>query len=492
MQKLRSWFQSRPIDWRMVQLLLLLLLFFGYIQFSTAGLVDVDAYYHTKMAELIRTEGFKPEFIWLPLTILNAQHYVDHHFLFHVFLVPFTLVGNLVLAGKLATIVFAALAVWITSIILKAQKVGGAEFWTLLVFASSLGFLFRMSMTRSQSLSLVWLLLTVLVLLNQRWKWLVVLGWSYVWLYNAFPLILVVCGVYVIAARITENEWRWQPLAYTAAGVALGLIINPYFPNNLAFIYDHYVAKLDINSISVGMEWYPYDTDHLLKNSPVALAAFTIGAFAWGWSKERMNLPSLFLFGITLFFGIMVFISKRFIEYFPPFPVMFAALTLQPLLSDYKPAWFIRAGAAILLIGLLAYTLTQAREDFSDSDSPALFTGSSQWLTQNTPKNSVVFQTDWDDFGRLFHYDSHNVFIVGLDPTYLSLADKKLYDEWVDLTQGRGEDDWAAQIHRDFGACYVVSDLNHNNFINRAKQDPKFNQVYKDDNSVVYQFCTVK
>ncbi len=104
MQRIKKWFVVHSIDWRMMQLFVLLLILFGYIQFSTTGMVDVDAYYHTKMADLIRTEGFKPEFKWLPLTILNAKDYVDHHFLFHVFLVPFTLVGNLVLAGKLGTV----------------------------------------------------------------------------------------------------------------------------------------------------------------------------------------------------------------------------------------------------------------------------------------------------------------------------------------------------------------------------------------------------
>ncbi len=489
MQRIKKWFVVHSIDWRMMQLFVLLLILFGYIQFSTTGMVDVDAYYHTKMADLIRTEGFKPEFKWLPLTILNAKDYVDHHFLFHVFLVPFTLVGNLVLAGKLGTVVFASLAVWTTAIVLKAQKVRGAEIWALLVFASSTGFLFRMNMTRSQSLSLLWLLLTVLVLFNRHWKWLLVLGWSYVWLYNAFPLILVVCGIYVIAARITEGKWEWKPLAYTVAGVGMGLIINPYFPVNLAFIYDHYVAKLDIRLVSVGMEWYPYNTDQLLKNSPVALAAFAVGAFTWGWVKERMTLSSLFFFGLSLFFGIMVFQSKRFIEYFPPFPVMFAALAMQPLIHGYKPKWYITTGLVVVIITIIGLTLNQAKKDFTDTDSPALFVGSSQWLTRNTPENAVVFQTDWDDFGRLFHFDSHNVFIVGLDPTYLSLADKKLFDEWVDLTQGRGENDWAAQIKRDYGACYAVTDLKHTNFINRARQDPKFHEVFRDDNSAVYQFC---
>jgi hypothetical protein len=491
MQQIRKWFLVHPIDWRMAQLLILLLIFFGVIQFSTMGLVDVDAYYHTKMAYLIRTEGFKPIFKWLPFTILNAREYVDHHFLFHVFLVPFTLVGNLVLAGKLGAITFASLAIWTCGMVLKKENVVGAEYWALAIFASSTGFLFRMSMARSQSISLVWIMLTILVLFRKRWKWLIAMGWSYVWLYNAFPLIIIVVAVYVIAARITEGEWYWKPLFFTIGGVVVGLILNPYFPINLAFIYDHYVAKLDIKSVAVGMEWYPYDTDRFLKNSLGATAALAVGAFAWGLSKEKMSLPALFMFGMSLFFGIMVFQSKRFIEYFPPFPVMFAAFAFQPVLRELKWRWYFTAGLILLLMAGVGYNLYQAKNDFADTDPPALFAGSSRWLAENTPKDSVVFQTDWDDFGRLFHFNSNNIYIVGLDPTYLSLANKPLYDEWVDLTQGRGEDDWAAEIKRSFGACYAITDLKHNNFISRADKDPKFTRVYKDDNSAVYQFCNL-
>jgi hypothetical protein len=489
MQQIQKLFIAHPIDWRMTQLLVLLMLLFGVIQFSTMGLVDVDAYYHTKMAYLIRTEGFKPEFKWLPYTILNAREYVDHHFLFHVFLAPFTFLGNLVLAGKLGAIVFASLAVWTGGIVLKNLKVIGAEFWALAIFASSTGFLFRMSMARSQSLSLFWLMLTILVLFKQRWKWLIALGWSYVWLYNAFPLIIIVVAVYVIAARITEGGWYWQPLVFTVGGVVLGLVINPYFPINLAFIYDHYVAKLDIKSISVGMEWYPYNTDSFMKNSLVALAAFVFGAFAWGSSREKMSLPALFMFGLSLVFGIMVFQSKRFIEYFPPFPVMFAAFAFQPIINELKPRWYLTAGAGLILLAVVGVALFQAKTDFADTDPPTLFSGSSRWLAQNTPKDSVIFQTDWDDFGRLFHFNSNNVYIVGLDPTYLSLASKPMYDEWVDLTQGRGETDWAVQIKRDFNACYAITDLKHSNFISRADKDPKFTRIYKDGNSAIYQFC---
>src|SRR5215207_9021727 len=63
---------------------------FGFIQFGTSGLVDNDAYYHTKMGWLIRQQGLTPSFVWLPMTILNRHAFYDHHLLYHVYLSFFT------------------------------------------------------------------------------------------------------------------------------------------------------------------------------------------------------------------------------------------------------------------------------------------------------------------------------------------------------------------------------------------------------------------
>ena len=69
-----------------------------------------------------------------------------------------------------------------------------------------------------------------------------------------------------------------------------------------------------------------------------------------------------------------------------------------------------------------------------------LYAGASNWLEQNTAEGELVFQTDWDDFPRLFYYNTHNTYLIGLDPTYLQLYDAELYNLWVDITQGDVED----------------------------------------------------
>ena len=91
---------------------ILLGIFFAYmvaVQFATPDMPDNDGYYHIKMAYLMRTEGLKPNFIWLPLTILSPREFYDHHFLFHVALIPFTY-GELRMGAKWAAVARTPLA----------------------------------------------------------------------------------------------------------------------------------------------------------------------------------------------------------------------------------------------------------------------------------------------------------------------------------------------------------------------------------------------
>lgn len=455
----------------------------AWVQWAAAGLVGVDGYYHLKMAALMRGD-LTPSFPWLPLTILNPADYVDHHWLFHVLLLPFA-GGDLVAGGKLATVLFGAAALTMAAWLLRAQRVPGAFWWAVGLFAASSAFLYRLSMPRAQSLSLLWLLLAAHLLLQRRERWLLVLGVTYVWLYDAFPLLLVVAGIYVLAARLLEGEWRPGALLYPAVGLALGLLLHPYFPHNLAFIAHHLVAKLDPTGVPVGNEWYPYSTAQLLENSGTALLAFAAGVGALGWSRRRLSLPTALMLGLSLVFGALLLQSRRFVEYFPAFAVLFCAFAWQPVLQGRRLPRSLRALAAVALLTLAAWTGQRARSDLAAEPPPTQLAGAAHWLAANTPPGTLVFQSDWDDFPRLFFHNSRNVYTVGLDPTYLQRADRARYLLWVDLSQGRGLDVSAA-IREQFGADFAVSDLRHEAFLQRADDDPQMIELYRDAESVIF------
>lgn len=503
----------RTINLRQVGIgLALLALFVAFmvsVQFSTPNLAGNDGYYHIKIASLMRTEGLRLEFQWLPLTILNVQDFVDHHFLYHFLLIPFTL-GDLVVGAKWASVLFASLAFLCVWWLLHRQKVRGAPLWALGMLIVSEAFIFRMNMPRVQSLSLAFLVLALHWTLIGKHRLLLPLAFLYVWLYDAFPLILLVTAAFAVAHWLLEGRLELRPLVYASVGIVLGLLFHPYFPENLNFLARHILPKLmDPTSVSVGSEWFPYKTTQLVENSGLALAAFMGGTMALGLHARRMNVPTATALILSIAFGFMLFQSRRFIEYFPAFVLIFAALAWSPIVRRWidrkddpetnrqqapegSRPWKGRVLAgligAIVLSGLYL-NLEASRESMEGSKPYQLYGEASAWLRENTSAGALVFQTDWDDFPRLFFFNSHNTYTIGLDPTYMQLHDPDLYELWVDLTQGR-TDDLSDGIQRVFGAQYVITDLKHSGFLEAAEQDTEMKDVYRDEFAAIFEIET--
>ncbi len=493
-------------------LLLFVLFFIGMaaVQFATRDMPDNDGFYHIKLAYLMRTEGLKPAFPYLPLSILSADKFYDHHFLFHVALIPFTF-GDLRTGAKWAAVTFASLAFLAVWYLFYRQRVPLAWLWALGLLGISEAFLYRMSITRAQSLSLMVLALAFAWMLEGKVWRLGVLAFLYVWMYDAFPLLLVLGVLHLLAVAVTERRLNLRPLLFIGAGIVAGVLINPYFPNNILFSIQHMLPKLtDATSIRVGNEWYPYDTGQLLKNSLLALIAFAGGILALGLSGRKMEARTALSLLAALVFGWMLFEARRFVEYFPAFALIFAAFAWSPLLEDSfdytesKPqpqpgpaseTGSARSvilpflpGAALTLAVILGIfrTVPAAQNSIRGSQPYYLYAGASNWLAQNTPAGARVFQTDWDDFPRLFFYNTHNTYLIGLDPTYMQLYDSKLYALWVDITQGK-VDQPSHIIATQFGCRYVHTDLAHKDFLRVAAADPGLREVYRDNQAVLFE-----
>lgn len=470
----------------------------AFIQYGTPSLVGNDGYYHAKMGLLMHEQGVKPTPPQLPLTILNPDDFYNHHLLYHFYLSLFAktdpvLDGGLALMQqvKVATVLLSAapfMAIWW---LLRGQGVRWAALWTFALLALSSAFLYRMSMPRAQAASLLVLVLGLHWLLQGRYRLLLPLGMVYVWLYDAFPLLLVFSGIYFAVVALTERRYIWPALLYPAAGILIGLVVNPYFPQNFTFITHHLLPKLwDASAVPVGNEWYPYDTWTLTRNSGMALGLFILTLFLCNWHGQRMDGRMLTLFLITAVFGFMLFRSRRFIEYFPPFVLIFAALSLSPLLTTWMQKWqtrqpWVLAGLVLFLSLPVAFTVKSARTAVSGSAPSDQFAAAALWLNVYSQPGSTIFQTDWADFPRLFFYDSDSVYTAGLDPTFMSRHDFALYAEWVLITQGNVLRPSTA-IREQFNADYVFSDLQHEAFLEQAAHDPGLQKIYQDNHAIIF------
>ena len=279
---------------------------------------------------------------------------------------------------------------------------------------------------------------------------------------------------------------------YSGLGIGLGLVLNPYFPENLLFIAHHLLPKLtDATAVSVGKEWYPYQTWTLVENSGGALVLFVAGIFALGLREKRMNAATATLLLVAVLFGAMLFKSRRFVEYFPAFALLFCAVAWAPLLESWlrqktRLAQELPIFMAILLIPVIVWNVQATQDSLQNSKPYQRYAEASAWLQTNTPAGSLIFQTDWDDFTRLYFYNTHNTYTAGLDPTYMQLYDAQLYDEWVDITKGRVETP-AKPIHDAFGAEYILTDLKHKGFLREARADPGLEEVYRDEYAIIFQ-----
>jgi hypothetical protein len=472
--------------------LLLILSVMAWIEFAGPAILDNDGYYHIRWSFMLREAAPKlPTFDALPLTSLNERDYADHHFLFHVLLIPFTLF-DLRVGAKLAAVVFSSLGLAVIFSILVVHRVRYRWLWLAPMVASSEPFLYRMSMTRAPSLSIAILGVGAYLIVKKRPWSLMALSFLFAWTYSLFPLIIVLTLAYAAAIYVVNRVIDLRPILASLLGSILGLVINPYFPNNAILFWKHLWMKLTTAyPVNVGVEWYPYDTWVLLAGSGLTFAIY-VAALVF-FRIERNSTRSvllLFYLLVSLLFLILTFKSRRFIEYWPPFAVAFAALTFGinggRIQFGGERRKLERVITAIVVLGLslalllsIGTVLVRARQNVRSELDPIAYRGASEWLSANTPLGTRVFNTDWDDFPMLYYYNPDNNYIVGLDPTYLYEQDRELWNLYARITLG--EELYPGPLIRDrFGAEYVFTDNEHHAFLRNANESGVFEIVYKD------------
>jgi len=531
-QRTANWFKSEAAM-RMADLAagaIAIALIFWWLQYSTSAICcgDYDGYYHIKWARLmwdnLRAGHFPPAFPWLPLTTLNPRSYVDHHLLYHIILIPFSWFRDMQTGAKVSAILFASLAVFSCYWLVVRYEIRYRLVWLLAILACSAPFLYRMNMAKAPPFAIIFLIAGTCFLFEKKFWPLLPLAFIFTLTYDMFVLLLIAAIVWTIVTGWSEERFEWRPMVFVISGIALGLIINPYFPRNLYLFYEHARMKITAGDFAtkVGQEWYPYDTAEFIVNCYVALAAMLAGYIAFDFSdRKRAQRPLYFLIFSTVLL-LMNARWKRFAEYFPPFAILFAAFSLesfwqgraiftrlpQDVLADLQPFldrqetaeaekekksesnWqLLKAVFVSVALGAALFAnVYRTSKDIRESDPRDHYAKGALWMRANVPAGEMVFNTDWDDFPRLLYYDPTHVYTSGLDPSYLHEKNPDLSDLFVKITTGEQEDP-APLIRDKFGARWVFSDntSDHDSFYDRALSSGWFDRVYEDaDCSVLH------
>ncbi len=505
---------------------------FWYLQFSTASICcgDFDAYYHFRWSRMLwdglLAGNFPPSFDALPLTTLNARDYVDHHFLFHVFQIPFTFFSDFETGAKVGTWLFACAAVFACFWLVMRYRLSYPLLWLVAVLGSSAPFLYRVQMGKAMSVSIVMLVAGIYLLFERKYLWLLPLAFVFALTYDMVFLLAAAAvfwlAVVVWGERSFNREVRraLAGVGLVAVGIALGSVINPYFPRNVVLTYQHLLMKVTPKDFStaVGSEWYPYNTWEFLGNCGVALGAMVVGYVAFREAGRAESRRAFFLLLFSTFLMLVNMRWRRFSEYFPPFAVLFAAFALDPLVAALRArhltaaggaeeeearaepaserverarAWeFVLVGtAAAILLAPMVWYMRVTAQDIAGMAGPDQYRRGMEWITKHVPPGEPVFNSDWDDFPKLFFYDPTRPFIAGLDPTYLLDRDADLMRHYERI--GRGEEEDPGPIIREkfcvgegeARRCvrYVITDHEHGDFFDNALDSGWFEVAYEDE-----------
>jgi hypothetical protein len=489
---------------------------------------DPDSFYHARITALMLERGPVHHFPWLAKTVF-ADSYVDHHFFYHVLLIPFVaFLPTLADAMRISSIFFGVVAVLATAFVLRGLGVGRVAFLAPVFLLISNPLLFRLNLAKAPAVSLITLFVAFFAAARQKPLLLGFTAFFYVWLYDGWILLPVLVTFVVLADALVPAEGRhWRERLFgkehillfgsTAAGIILGHIINPYFPENIRFEWLHIVRIGMIGfkeQIGVGAEWYPFKFFDLLAATAITFHVFVLGAVAWFVAEMRARetgelLPrrrvvetaALYFFALlALLFTVR---SRRNVEYFVPFAVLAAVSAFD--LFRKSAAWSflgrlvqplkgkMAVGIAVLLLyfsvlsGLLiARDWQGVRRDFDTAIPSTKYANLAKWLEANTPEGSLVFHNDWDDFPYFFLHSTHNTWMVGLDPSFWYVKDPLRFQEWVDITQNRITDRLAERIRKDFGARYAFVDTDHGALKASFNADPDMRNVYQDAEGTIY------
>lgn len=431
-------------------------LFHLLLQWTAPALVEFDAYYHVGLAQLYSERGLVRSFPWMRLSVL-AERFNDPQLLLHLLLWPLCKLGvDPIVAGKIVCVVAAVSFLVALHAFLHRRGVAHPGAFTLMAGLGSPYLIARLTFLKSTGLFLAEVLFFLDALFlppgrSARAR-LLAISWLAVYTYQGYPLLLVIALLWIGALALLGQleRWDWRSLGAIAGGLAAGLVLNPFFPHDLAFFNFEILEQLLFrpSEVALGAEWGSIDSAMFLSTTAFALLALFVAGLLAQHTRAVLTPERLLLSALAglVFLGAMA--SSRLIDYFIPLAIITAALAIQATLEATLPEAR-RTLTAILLgvalvVGVPAAGLhLRGALRIIKSVAAALRVDAyrviAARLAAASPEGELVV-AQWDDFPLLFLWNRHNHYAFGLNPMYGYGYSAPMYTAHQLLYEGRLRD----------------------------------------------------
>jgi hypothetical protein len=466
------------------------------------GLFERDGYYHARLAQLLPERGLSREFPWTQLSTWK-EGYCDKEVLYHVAMAPLAQLGpGPILGARIFSVLLAVAVVAALYLVLRAHRVPWPAFFAALPLASGGLFLARLGMIRSHVLSMLLLLVGVHLLLQRRWRGLLLLGFAYAWCYTVPFVLVLTAAPFAVGAWLGKGGLDWRSVVASGAGAVLGLVVHPYSPLTLETVFTYVqifrmgLAGVGQSGFELGNEIYPYPLPVFFDIYPAVVLGVPVLGLAAVARWRRLSARATGLLAAAAFWLAMTAVSARFVEYLVLLLAVAAGLVVRDLLQPggALPAWFGRArwrrwAGAVAALGLLAgfharsmtfYVYYQSR-----AAPPRFFDGAGAWMARHLVPGETVVNLYWDDFPDLFYSAPRQHYLWGLDPTY-SLRFDPERAMLLERTRRRDVPLDPHLLAETFQARYLVLRASRAGGYPELQRPPS-REVYRDALAVVYR-----
>jgi hypothetical protein len=455
---------------------------------------NTDAYYHIGCARLYARFGWLSEFPWLKHTVLGDS-FVNLHLLQHLLLAPIAAFFTPIIAIKLSAIFLSSILAISVYSVLRRWKVPGAALWTVLGFLSSRHLISYACFVKGGTTFFILLIWFIDALWALSFRRALILAWISVYTYVGAPILLLIVVVFVGLARFWDRASHLRLVFATVIGLLAGMLVNPFWPDHWLHV-GHEIASVFARDSRLapgvfrGIEWIDLPTNVYFE---LAFAHLLVWSIVLG-RQLRLRSELSFREVAALVLSIGFFVASLFTGTKILYLFLLTSLLFLPLVAIAAKPWprvFV-VGLLCLGIALSARNLTGVLNEKNRLEPPAAqYRSLARFLKKHTNPGEVVV-APWDDFPGLFLYNTHNHYVVGLNPEFLLRADKKKFDAFFFLYQGKLSDaenllptffDDARHIvvrthPRNSGEALLIERLSHNRHFIEIQSPVPFWRVY--------------
>jgi hypothetical protein len=463
--------------------------YFYIYQFASTHLCGTDPYYHIKFAELTRKHGIITDFHWSQFSLWK-EHFFDKEFLYHLYLSLFTF-GDLIEGAKWATLVVGCGIFMSYFAVLRVNEVRYRWLWWVLLLSAGGYLLFRINVTRPQTLSVLLLIVGLHFLLNENY-WIVgLLSFVYSLSYTGHYQYTGLTLIYMVVVGLRDHRWPWKVFVWATCGMLLGWLVHPNFPDNIRgfFVQNVMVIFHQLHQtvdLHMGGELSPMTTRSMLNVCSATIIPLWLVFTTALIKRHRASSKTLFLFAASTIYLILTMMTKRFGEYWIPVTGLFVAFYFGKGPEDLSLAhwwrnrrWAFWAMLGVLAIGLPTMFVRSHWDTFRQVNrcGESTYAPSARWVARNIPEGETVLTCDWDDAPYLFFYAPKQNYTVFLDPTFMYFWKPELWHRWDDLTHAKDRTP-IRTLRGYFGVRYVYCTGDFRAFKKQLRKTPEAELVY--------------